>query len=99
MRLKIATTACLIFSALALLSWPWTVGPKPPDSAPKAELQAYAVRLMAYFGVLVFALFVTVALALLVIRNTRLEFKKRSLDNLQDLVESTLKDHAAKRDS
>lgn len=98
MRLKTATTAALIFSAIVMLSWPWTVGVKPPAEAGRAALQTYASRSIVYFAIVMLSLFVTAALALLVLRQTRLEFRERSLKNLQELVEGTLKDHADQKE-
>lgn len=97
MRLKIATTALLIFGLALLLLWPWVVGPRPPADAPKPELAAFAVRLMIYMGATILTFAVTAALALLVARQARKQYREEALANLRELIEGTLKDHGSKK--
>lgn len=97
MRLKIATTAFLLFGLVLLATWPWVVGPRPPADAPKPELAAFAVRLMIYMGATIVTFAVTAALALLVGRQARKQYRKEAIDNLRELIEGTLKDHGRKQ--
>jgi cbb3-type cytochrome oxidase subunit 3 len=94
MRLKTATTASALFCGLLLLSWPWAVGSRPAASAGERALNEYALRLMGYFLVLVIALFLTAVFAWLLMRQIRREYAEQRRANFQDLMESTLSDHA-----
>lgn len=99
MRLKIATTSCLIFGALLLLAWPWVVGIRPGKGAPRAELAAYASRFMWYVTATVLTFVVTAFLAILVMRRAREQYREASMRNLETLLEGVREDHAGKQQS
>jgi len=95
-RLKIATTAFLVFGLLLVLGWPWLVGPRPPEGSPKQELAAYVTRLVFYLGGTLVVFFVTAVLAVLVLRRVREEFRQEAMRNLEELLEGVRRDHAKK---
>ncbi len=97
MRLKIATTASMITGLVLLAMWPFIMGAKPPSGAPNRAIEEYAARAMAYFGLLLIVFFVTIVLAWFVLRQTRREFVIKSSENLENLIEATLEDHAKER--
>lgn len=97
MRLKIATTISLICGIALLVAWPFVVGERPGDVATKKELARYGIRLLTYFGVTTFVFLMTALLAVLLVRQTRREFVEDVKENVDDLVQGTLSDHAKKQ--
>jgi|CXWL01.1.fsa_nt_gi ribose/xylose/arabinose/galactoside ABC-type transport system permease subunit len=97
MRLKIATTACMVTGLVLLAMWPFIMGAKPDAKAPNRAMQEYAAKAMAYFGLLLIVFFVTILLAWFVLRQTRREFEAQTSENLENLIEATLNDHAKKQ--
>ncbi len=97
MRLKIATSASMITGLVLLAMWPFIMGARPSSDAPKRAIQEYAARAMACFGVLLIVFFVTIVLAWFVLRQTRREFVLKTSENLENLIEATLEDHAKER--
>ena len=93
MRLKTWTTTILFLGIAALLAGPFIVGRRPALEAPRRELQLYAARYMGYVGLLLLLFFALFVLAWLVLRQAREEFRERSRENLDKLIEGTLSDH------
>lgn len=96
MRLKIATTACLIFGLILLLSWPWWVGAKPDDDASRQDLARYGLRMLSYFGVTSLTFIAAAVLALFVARQTKDAYRTEAMSNLKDLVEGSIEDHGGR---
>lgn len=95
-RLKIATTTSMVFGVGMLVLWPWVLGQAPGKDAPRGQMEDYAVRFLIYVTVLLINFFVTVVLSYLMVRKVREEFLDKSKENLQHLMEETLRDHAKK---
>ncbi len=93
MRLKVLTTALVIFGVILMVGWPWLVGPKPVPDAGTQALAAYGQRLMTYFLVTVSTWLTVAVLAMLIARQARDQFLAEERENLQKLIEGTLKDH------
>ena len=91
--LKIATSLSLLAGVATLLAWPVIVGPRPDEAAGRRALAEYALRLTGYFGLTCFLFLLTAVLAYLVVRKTRMEYATERLDNLEQLMEGTLRDH------
>lgn len=91
MRLKVFTTGLLVFGVLLLFATPWLLGPRPGGTG--RDAQEYVVK----FGLLVIGLFTifatTAILAVIVARRERQKFREEAMENLKDLVESSLRDH------
>ncbi|MBV6491865.1 MAG: hypothetical protein KJZ62_06210 [Fimbriimonadaceae bacterium] len=96
MRLKIATTTFFLTGMALLALWPWLVGPRPPEGAPRPELAKYARRMSLYVVGTLTSLTLAAICALLIVRKVRLEFRDRSRENFEELIESTLRDHGRK---
>ena len=97
MRLKIATTAFLLFGLALLASWPWVVGPRPAHGAPRVEIAGYATRLMAYMGGTILSFVTAALLAIFVMRRAREAYRSEAKHNLAELLEGTRRDHGRKR--
>jgi type VI protein secretion system component VasK len=94
MRLKVATTALLIFGVILLAAWPWVIGPMPKASeAGRRALQEYAVRFGLYIIVVLLVWSATAVLAIMVARRAREKYREEAMENLQSLLEESLKDH------
>lgn len=96
MRLKIVTSAFLLFGLSLLAAWPWTVGARPPKGAPRAELVAYLTRFVWYLGGTVMTFVITAFLAIIVMRRAREAYRAEARQNLEELLEGTRQDHARK---
>lgn len=94
MRLKVATTAGLIFGLMLLAAWPWLIGPMPKASeVGRRAVQEYAVRFGIYIIVVLLVWASTAVMAIMVARRAREAYREEAMDNLQNLLEETLRDH------
>lgn len=84
----------MIFGVIMMFGIPFVWLRKPPLTAPRHDRAVFAVTLTVYMMVLFLVLAGVILLAYLVMRKQREEFQQQSLDNLKDLVEGTLSDHA-----
>ncbi len=98
-RLKVATTLLLMLALASFAAWPWVLRAKPDRDAPRREREAYSVWAVAYFGGMIVLFGAAGAAGLLVVRETRLEFRKRSRENFEQLVEGLREDHWAKKEA
>lgn len=96
MRLKVLTTTAFVFGLLCLLLWPLLLGPRPGPGASRQDLARYGLRFLTYYGVTSAAFVATAVFAVLLARQTRREYLERTRENLQDLIEGTLRDHGRK---
>jgi len=96
-RLKIFTTAALLLGFGLLVSWPWTLGPRPPKGAPRAEFTAYSRRAAIYLGGLLLSVTSSGVGALLIMRQVKEDYRRQSIRNMEGLVESTREDHMRKQ--
>lgn len=93
MRLKTLTTTLLVAGVLLMLGWPVFVGAKPAPTTPKKVIARWGVRSLVYFGVTSGVWLSAAVSALLLARQTRREFLLKEKENLQALIEGTLRDH------
>ena len=84
-RLKVLTTVFLFLGLTILMSYPFTVGGRPPEGD-KAEVKAYLVRLTTYFGASTFAMLAAAFCAALMVKRTRIEFAEKKISNLETLL-------------
>lgn len=93
MRLKVLTTALLIFGTLLLLCWPFILGPRPgPDSA-RAVMAQWGARSLTYFMVTSMVFLSAAFGAALIMRRNRLKYLDEMRSNVRDLIEGSLNDH------
>ncbi|MCB8933612.1 MAG: hypothetical protein H6534_09235 [Chthonomonadaceae bacterium] len=97
MRVKLVTTALLVFGIVLLVGWPWIVGAKPAATAPEQERLRYLLRYGIYFVTLLLTFFSTAVGAVLVARQARRQLKEEAMENFHSLLEGTLKDHGQGR--
>lgn len=99
MRLKVVTTAFLLFGVVLLVAWPWIVGARPAPTAPEPERLRYLLRYSLYFLALIVTFFAAALGGFIIARRQREAFREEAMENLQHLIEGTLEDHAGKRDA
>ncbi|MEQ1821451.1 MAG: hypothetical protein ABL949_02980 [Fimbriimonadaceae bacterium] len=97
-RLKTITNALMIFGVILMFGIPFVWIRKPVGTAPIHDRRVFAVTLTIYMMVMFLVLAAVILCAYLVLRKQREEFQQQSLDNLKELVEGTLSDHAKKVD-
>ena len=93
MRLKVLTTALVIFGVILMLCWPLIVGERPPADAGTKILAAFGQRMMIYFLITVGVWMSVAVLAVVIARQTRDQFLAEERENLNKLIEGTLHDH------
>jgi uncharacterized membrane protein (DUF485 family) len=98
MPLRVVTTVLMIAGLVLVFSFPWLVGPRP-ESASARDLESYTVRFGVYVMSLLILFFTTMVMAFIAIRRAQAEFRETSLQNMQELVEGTLRDHQQKQGS
>lgn len=96
MGVRVLTTVFLLLGLMLLLSWPWFVGSQPPAAAPNAERLAHAWRFAIYFGALLLVFLMTAIFAWLTVRKQRRDYREQAMQNMQSLIEGTLRDHEQK---
>lgn len=94
MRLKVLTTAFVVFGLLLMVLYPWLLGPKPHT---RHEFQAFAIRYLIYVSAIVIALIGAGVCSVLILRRAREEYRQAKEELLKQLLEATLKDHADKQ--
>lgn len=93
MRLKTVTTALVVFGLALMLLWPFVLGERPAATAPRRAQAEYGVRLLTYFGVTAVTWLLVAGCAVMMVRQARREFLEKERQNLQALIEGTLRDH------
>jgi hypothetical protein len=94
-RLKILTTALVIFALGLMVSWSFIIGEKPTE---KEALAQWAVRLGFYVMTILIS-FVGAAIGAVVLsRRAREEYRAQAEANMRELIEGTLSDHKTKQD-
>lgn len=94
MRWKLLTGASFVTGLAMMLLWPVAIGARPGEDAPRRELAEWGVRSLLYFGLTCVAFLLAALFAWLWMRDTRIRYLRESKRNLDDLIESTLQDHA-----
>lgn len=94
MRLKVFTTAALLFGVVLLIAWPFILGDQPAKTAPEPDRLRYFLRFGLYFLALIITFFTAALGAFFVARRAREQFREEAVGNLHDLIESSLEDHA-----
>ena len=91
------TTSVLIALCLLLgICWPFIMGGQPSASAETALKKAYAIRFVSYVSVLVLLLIGAAIGAILIMRRTVVEVREAQMDNMKELIETTLDAHKTK---
>jgi hypothetical protein len=93
MLLRILTTFFLVFGIILTLSFPWVISIKPPQGAPKVDLQRYSILFGTYLTVDMLAFVGAAICAILLVRQVRNAYRTESRQNLEELVESALRQH------
>jgi hypothetical protein len=91
-QLKVITTLMMVICFGMLVAWPLLLGERPGPAAPRIETKAFAVRFVSYISFMVLALLIAAASALGILRRTAAEYREQQMDNMRELIESTLKD-------
>lgn len=87
-RLRVVTTALVIFATLVVLSYPITVGASPGSNAVKLKKREYAIRLMTFATIASVSWFAAGLSAYFLSRRIRNEFEQEVVQNLTDLITS-----------
>lgn len=96
MRLKVFTSACLVFVVILMLGWPFIVGAAPERDAPWSARRAFSIRALVVVGGAALGLVGASIGALLILRQARREYSEQARENLKGLLEGTRQDHRAK---
>jgi hypothetical protein len=97
MRLKVFVTGCVIAEFLLFLTAPLILGDKPGDEATKKEKANYGVKMLSLFGGAGIICVMAAGGAVILMRRTKQEYLEEQAENLKELVEGSLKDHAEKQ--
>jgi len=96
MRIKLASFLLLIVDIVLFFTAAYMVANKPPKGAPHREQISFAIRSDVVILVLLASLFTTVVLVWIWAQRVREEYREQSRQNLQSLIEATLRDHERK---
>jgi hypothetical protein len=95
-HLKVFTSLMLIVCVGFLVGWPVFIGDRPGPTAPLAANKEYAFRFVTYLGLMVLALILAAVGALGVMRRTAAEYKAQQMENMRELIETTMAEHKKK---
>lgn len=99
MRLKVVTSAFLVIGFGLLFAWPQMLAMRPPHGAPRAEFKQYGWKLLAFTGCVIVTFSGATLGAIFIVKSAREEFKRQSLENMQQLIEDSRKEVSHHRDS
>lgn len=96
MRLKIASLAFLFADVILFFTAAYMLARAPVKSASREVHRAFVLQSYIVVLVLLLCLFVTVILVWMWAQQVREEYRTKSQENLQSLIEGTLRDHERK---
>jgi len=97
-RLRVWTTAAVIFGVFLVFGFPLLLTIRPAKTAPLREREVFAVTLTAYFALIIIVLAAVMWMSWKLYRAQVEELSEKRMENLKDLIEGTLSDHAGKKD-
>jgi hypothetical protein len=92
MLLRILTTFFLLFGIILTLGFPWVLRARP-HGGPRIALEHYTILFGSYLMVIVLSFVAAAVCAILMVRQVRESFRAQSRQNLEELVESSLRQH------
>ena len=95
MRLKILTTALVIFGLALMVMWPAFIGKQPVE---REELARWLLRASFYVMTILVSLVGAAIGAVVLSRRAREEYRAQADANMRDLIEGTLSDHKTKKE-
>ncbi|HWP30946.1 MAG TPA: hypothetical protein VNK96_04355 [Fimbriimonadales bacterium] len=87
-RLKIITTIFVVLGIAMIVSYPWTVGSIPVETATNEEKKIYLIKMVIFVTVVLLTWLAAATSALLMIRRIRMEYLEQSEQHLQELLSS-----------
>ena len=93
LRLKIATTTCLIMATGLFLGLPLVMARRPDPVSTLVQKRAYLVVMLTYTSTMTLFLAATVLGALAIMRKNRQAFRDEEEANVRLLIETTLASH------
>ncbi|MEA2551892.1 MAG: hypothetical protein QOJ65_68 [Fimbriimonadaceae bacterium] len=96
MLLRAATTFLMLFGLVLSLGYPWIIGPKP---ALHAQQGPFAIRLGVYMILIICSFLGAAVCAILMMRRAREAYREETRQNLEDLIETTLRTHQHRPES
>lgn len=96
-RLRIYTTALLIFGVILVFGFPVVLLRKPGTQAPVREREIFALTITGYFLLMIIVLCLIMWLSWKLWRRQTEELADKQMENLKELVEGTLNDHSEKK--
>ena len=97
-RLKFLTTTFVIFGLFLLFSFPLVFAMRPEMTAPWRERRIFALGLTGLFVLIIVVLALVMICAWKLWRIQTAELADKQMENLKELIEGTLHDHAEKKD-
>ena len=91
--LRLLTTFFLLFGIILMMGFPWVLRARPPHDASKLELQHYSILFGTYLTIDMLAFIGSAICAILMVRQVRRAYSSKTRENLEELVESALRQH------
>ncbi len=96
MWLKLFTTVMLLATLCLLLTRPIIIGPMPHRPATRHAVLVYSERALAFTGAIILTITGAGVGAIVLVRRANAEFRRLALENIENLIEGTVKDHQQK---
>ena len=92
MLLRTLTTFFLLFGLILTFAFPWVVKARPHDGN-RVALEHFTVLFGSYLMLVILSFIAAAFCAVLMVRQVRENYRAESRQNLQELVESSLRQH------
>jgi len=92
MLLRTLTTFFLLFGLILTFAFPW-VAKARPTHGDRIALEHYTVLFGSYLMLVIFCFIAAAFCAVLMVRQVRESYREQAKQNLQELVESSLRQH------
>ena len=96
MLLRALTTFFILFGLILTFAFPWVIKARPQTGG-RVALERYTVFFGTYLIITVLIFVAAAVCALLMVRQVRKNFQAQSRQNLEELVESALRQHQKDR--
>ena len=92
MLLRILTTFFILFGMILTFGFPWLLRTRP-HNANRVALEHYSVLFGSYLIITMLCFVAAAVCAVLMVRQVRDSYRQQSRQNLEELVESALRQH------
>lgn len=96
-RLRVIVTSLVIFGVILVFGFPVALMNRPSPKASLHDREVFALTITAYFVVMIIVFCLIMWMAWKLWRKQAEDLAEKQMENMRDLIEGTLSDHADKK--